>query len=514
MWLPTDMEPLMISGNDLSIEQAYRVAHYHHPIKLSQEAANKMAASRNMVVRYLTEGHSVYGVTTGFGRFSDVLIPQDKRQELQINLLRSHAAGVGEPFSPEIVRGMMLLRANALAKGYSGIRTQVITLLIEMLNRNVVPVIPQQGSVGASGDLAPLAHLALVLIGEGWATVGHSQEVLPGDQALRRAGLEPVVLEAKEGLALINGTQAMSSLGVDAIMQAQFLALWADAAASLSMEALRAIPMAFHPLVAQMRPHPGQGIVQRHLLTMLEGSRLVTNPGELRMQDAYSLRATPQVHGACLDALEHIRQVVRREINSATDNPLLFPEVDMVISAGNFHGEPLALALDYLAIASAEWASISERRIERMVNPALSGLPPFLTREGGIYSGLMLAQYTAASLVSENKVWAHPSSVDSIPTSANQEDHVSMGTTAGRKAHTIIHNLRYVLSIELMSAAQACDLLGPEKMAAKTHQVYAWVRELVPPLEVDRPLAPDIALIAESLLDPDTVSWLEHLLMA
>ena len=503
----------MISGNDLSIEQTYRVAHGHHPIKLSSEAATKMAASRRMVVRYLAEGHSVYGVTTGFGRFSDVLIPEDKRKELQVNLLRSHAAGVGEPFAEEIVRGMMLLRANALAKGYSGIRTEVVNLLLEMLNRNVIPLIPSQGSVGASGDLAPLAHLSLVLIGEGSAKVGRSQDILPGQAALHRAGLEPVVLEAKEGLALINGTQAMASLGVDAVMQARFLGMWADVAASLSMEALRAIPMAFHPLVAKVRSHPGQKRVQRHLLTMLEGSQLVTSPGELRMQDAYSLRATPQVHGACLDSLEHIQEVIGREINSATDNPLLFPEADMIISAGNFHGEPLALVLDYLAIASAEWASISERRIERMVNPALSGLPPFLTRQGGLYSGLMLAQYTAASLVSENKVWAHPSSVDSIPTSANQEDHVSMGTTAGRKAHTVINNLRYVLSIELLCAAQGCDLLGPEKMAARTHRVYLWIRELVPALEADRPLAPDIECIAGSLLKGDRVSWLENLLM-
>ncbi|PSR30910.1 MAG: histidine ammonia-lyase [Sulfobacillus benefaciens] len=509
------MEPLtMISGNNLSIEQAYRVSRYHDPVTLSPEAASKMAASRRMVTRYLAEGKSVYGVTTGFGRFSDVLIPQDQRQELQVNLLRSHAAGVGEPFADEIVRGMMLLRANALAKGYSGIRTDVLVLLTEMLNRNVTPVIPSQGSVGASGDLAPLAHLALVLIGEGWARVGSSQEKLSGRAALSRAGLEPVVLEAKEGLALINGTQAMGSLGVDATMQAQFLGIWADAAASLSMEALRAIPMAFHPLVASVRSHPGQQAVQQHLLTMLNGSQLVTNPGELRMQDAYSLRTTPQVHGACLDGLDHVKQVISREINSVTDNPLLFPDADLVISAGNFHGEPLALVLDYLAIISAEWASISERRVERMVNPALSGLPPFLTRQGGIYSGLMLAQYTAASLVSENKVWAHPASVDSIPTSANQEDHVSMGTTAGRKAHTVLNNLRYVLSIELLCAAQACDLLGPEKMAPRTHEVYLWIRDLVPPLEADRPLSPDIERIAGDMLRPDTMNWLEHLLMA
>ncbi|WP_028961930.1 histidine ammonia-lyase [Sulfobacillus thermosulfidooxidans] len=507
------METVILTGDDLDIEQAYHVAHDHYPVALSEEAANKMAASRAMVTRYLAEGKSVYGVTTGFGRFSDVLIPEDKRQELQINLLRSHSAGVGEPFGEEIVRGMMVLRANALAKGYSGIRESVVRLLIDMLNRGVVPVIPSQGSVGASGDLAPLAHLALVLIGEGWAQV-HGGPKIPGGQALKSVGLEPVILEAKEGLGLINGTQAMGSLGVSASTQAKFLGLWADVAASLSIEALRGIPMAFHPQVALVRPHPGQRIVQQHLRTMLEGSHLVTEPGELRMQDAYSLRATPQVHGACLDALGHVQEVLSREINSATDNPLLFPEEELVISAGNFHGEPLALVLDYLAILAAEWANISERRIERMVNPALSGLPPFLTRHGGVFSGLMLAQYTAASLVSENKVWAHPSSVDSIPTSANQEDHVSMGTTAGRKALMVVNNLRYVLSIELLCGAQACDLLGPEHMAPRTHAVYQWIRQLVPPLEADRPLAPDIERIAEALLVSDTINWLENLLMA
>lgn len=498
------------------MEQAYYVAHDrdHYVVALSREAAAKMAASRLMVVRYLAEGKSAYGVTTGFGRFSDVLIPENKRKDLQVNLLRSHASGVGEPFPAAVVRGMMLLRVNALAKGYSGIRPEVVNLLIAMLNRGVTPIIPSQGSVGASGDLAPLAHLALVLIGEGWAKVGDNPQRLVGQEALAQVGLAPTVLEAKEGLALINGTQAMGALGVSASMEAKYLGLWADAAAALSMEALRGIPVAFHPLVAEIRPHPGQRQVQNHLRRMLEGSRLVTAPGSLRMQDAYSLRATPQVHGACLDGLDHVAEVIRREINSVTDNPLLFPEEDLVISAGNFHGEPLALALDYLAILTAEWANISERRIERMVNPALSGLPPFLTRQGGIYSGMMVAQYTAASLVSENKVWAHPSSVDSIPTSANQEDHVSMGTTAGRKSLMVVQNLRYVLSIELLCGAQACDLLGPDQMAPRTHQIHVWIRDRVPTLEADRPLAPDIEQIADDLLQPKTISWLESLFMA
>ncbi len=506
------MQPVILSGYDLSIEEVYRVALHHIAVAISPEAATQMAASRRMVMRYLDEERSVYGVTTGFGRFSDVVIAPDKRQELQVNLLRSHAAGVGVPFGPEIVRGMLMLRANALIKGYSGVRMEVVALLVEMLNRDVVPVIPSQGSVGASGDLAPLAHLALVLIGEGRAW--HQGREMSGADALREAGLSPVVLEAKEGLALINGTQAMGALAVLASERAQILSLWADAACALSVEGLRGIPMAFHPEVARVRPHPGQLTASAHLRHLLEGSQLVTRPGELRMQDAYSLRTAPQVHGACLDGLQHVRAVLEVEINSATDNPLLFPDIDEAISAGNFHGEPLALVLDYLGIIAAEWASISERRIERMVNPTLSGLPGFLTRQGGLYSGLMLAQYTAASLVSENKVWAHPSSVDSIPTSANQEDHVSMGTTAGRKSLTIVANLQKVLTIELICGAQAADLLGPEKLAPGTRKIYEWVRERVPGLEEDRPPSPDIETLAAAMLEPGVAGWLEALLIA
>lgn len=506
------MPTVIFSGEGLTIRQAYDTAENHRPVALSPEAAIHMAASRRMVMRYLNEERNVYGVTTGFGRFSDVVIPAEQRQALQVNLLRSHAAGVGAPFSPAVVRGMMLLRANALAKGYSGVRTEVVQLLVDMLNHDVLPVIPSQGSVGASGDLAPLAHLALVLIGEGQAV--HGGRVQPGAAALSGAGLAPVVLEAKEGLALINGTQAMGALAVLAGQQAQWLADWADAAAALSVDVLRGIPMAFHPAVARVRPHPGQATVQDHLRRMLAGSQLTTDPGQLRVQDAYSLRATPQVHGAARDGLSHILDVVSVELNSATDNPLLFPEEGEVISAGNFHGEPLALVLDYLGIVAAEWASISERRIERMVNPSLSGLPAFLTRNGGLHSGLMLAQYTAASLVSENKVWAHPSSVDSIPTSANQEDHVSMGTTAGRKALTIVGNLQRVLAIELIAGAQAADLLGPTLLAPRTRQVYDWVRQTVSTLDTDRPPSVDIEALASAMLDSSGLGLLEILFAA
>ncbi|POB09991.1 histidine ammonia-lyase [Sulfobacillus sp. hq2] len=492
------MPHVTLSGEGLTIAQTYAIAKHYDPVELDPEAAMNMAASRHMVVRYLDEERTVYGVTTGFGRFSEVVIPADKRQTLQVNLLRSHSAGVGTPFSETVVRGMMALRANALAKGYSGVRPVVVEQLVNLLNKNVVPVIPSQGSVGASGDLAPLAHLALVLIGEGMAT--YQGQVLPGAKALERAGLTPLVLEAKEGLALINGTQAMGAMGVLAVHEATGLADWADAAAALSIDVLRGIPLAFHPAVARVRPHPGQALVQQHLRDLLHGSQLTTSPGQLRVQDAYSLRTTPQVHGAAREGLAHIADVVTAELNSATDNPLLFADEDMVISAGNFHGEPLALVLDYLGIVAAEWASISERRIERMVNPTLSGLPAFLTTHGGLHSGLMLAQYTAASLVSENKVWAHPSSVDSIPTSANQEDHVSMGTTSARKSLTIVGNLRYVLAIELLAGAQAADLIGPTLLAPATRKVYEWVRTMVPTLEDDRSPAPDIEVVAAAML--------------
>lgn len=500
------MKPCLITGEELSIADVYDVAVQHRPVELAREVAEKLAASRFMVTRYLDEERVVYGVTTGFGRFSDRVIAPEDRRRLQVNLLRSHAAAVGDPYPEPVVRAMMLLRANALAKGYSGVRPVVVERLVDLLNRGVVPVIPSQGSVGASGDLAPLAHLALVLIGEGEAFVNGMRYT--GGDALRQVGLSPLVLEAKEGLALINGTQAMTALGALAVEQAGWLADWADVAAALTFEVLRGIPEAFDPAVFAVRPHPGAITSAAHLRRLLEGSRLTTRPGELRVQDAYALRCIPQVHGAGRDGLEHVRQVVERECNSATDNPLFFPDTGAVISAGNFHGQPVAVVLDYLAIVLAEWANISERRTERLVNPALSGLPPFLVRHGGLNSGLMVAQYTAASLVSENKVWAHPSSVDSIPTSANQEDHVSMGTTAARKAHLVLNNLRRVLAIELLCGAQAADLTGPELLSPHGRATYAFVRRRVPFWEDDRVLAPDIERLAEALIAPE---GLEHL---
>ncbi|PSR31621.1 MAG: histidine ammonia-lyase [Sulfobacillus benefaciens] len=499
-----------VDGQTLTPKTVYQVAVDNLPVILSSEVAHSMAASRRMVERYLDEERIVYGITTGFGRFSDVVIPDDLRQLLQLNLLRSHAAGVGSPFDPSIARAMVLLRANALAKGYSGIRIEVVETLLAMLNRGVTPIIPSQGSVGASGDLAPLAHLALVLVGEGQAWFDGAQ--MSAVEALSRAGLAPLVLQAKEGLALINGTQAMGAMGALAVYQAELLADWADILGSLTTEVLRGIPMAFSEAVARVRPHPGIAVCAENLRRLTDGSRLTTLPGELRVQDAYSIRCMPQVHGASRDGLRHVAEVVTREINSATDNPLLFEDLDLAISAGNFHGQPIALVLDYLAIILAEWASISERRIERMVNPALSGLPAFLVAQGGINSGLMLAQYTAASLVSENKVLAHPSSVDSIPTSANQEDHVSMGTTAGRKALQVLENLQTVLAIEAICGAQAADLLGPHLLSPRGKQVYDFVRQRVLPWEHDRILAPDIAVMKESLGTAQARALVESLL--
>ncbi|MHB1610616.1 MAG: histidine ammonia-lyase [Sulfobacillus sp.] len=485
-----DHRPWPLDGHTLTAHTVYQVAVHHQPVTIAPEVAHHMAASRHMVERYLAEERIVYGVTTGFGRFSDVVIPENSRQILQLNLLRSHAAGVGVPFDPAISRAMLLLRANALAKGYSGVRLEVVDTLLAMLNRDVTPVIPCQGSVGASGDLAPLAHLALVLVGEGEAWFAGQR--MPGKKALELSGISPIRLEAKEGLALINGTQAMTAMGALAVHRAGVLADWADILGAVSTEVLRGIPAAFSEAVALVRPHPGMAKSARNLRHLLQGSQLTTNPGELRVQDAYSIRCMPQVHGASREGLGHITDVVTREMNSATDNPLLFDALDMAISAGNFHGQPVALVLDYLAIVLAEWANISERRIERMVNPALSGLPAFLVAQGGLNSGLMLAQYTAASLVSENKVLAHPSSVDSIPTSANQEDHVSMGTTAGRKALQIMENLVAVLAIEAICAAQAADLLGPQLLSPRSKRVYDFVRETVAPWETDRVLATDI----------------------
>lgn len=484
---------VVLDGRSLTLAAIEAVARHGAPARLDPGARRRMEASRSRVERAVAAGEIIYGVTTGFGKLADVAIGPGEAQRLQENLLRSHAAGVGPPLPAEVVRAMMLLRANALARGFSGVRPVVVERLLDLLNRRVHPVIPSRGSLGASGDLAPLAHLALVLVGRGEAEAGG--ERLPGREALARAGLEPLALEAKEGLALINGTQAMTALGALAVRDGLYLALVADLAGAMTLQALRGIPEAFDERIHALRPHTGQRAAAAHLRRLLAGSRLATRAGELRVQDAYSLRCMPQVHGAVRDALVHAAGVLAVEANSVTDNPLVFPDGD-VLSGGNFHGEPVALVLDYAAAALAELGSIAERRIERLVNPQLSGLPPFLTRDGGLHSGLMLAQYTAAALVSENKGLAFPASVDSIPSSANQEDHVSMGMTSALKLRRVVGHVRYVLAIELLCAAQALEFAGPEGLSPACAAAYRAVRQVVPPLTGDRELAPDIERLA------------------
>jgi histidine ammonia-lyase len=478
-----------VDGLSLTLEHVEAVAR-GGSARLAAAARARVERSRAMVDAIVAEGRPVYAISTGVGRLCTVTIPPEDVQELQHNIVRSHAAGVGAPLDEASVRAMMVLRANALAAGYSGVRPVVIEQLLEMLARGVHPIVPEQGSLGASGDLAPLAHLALTLIGEGEATLRGTRRA--GADALARAGLAPLALQAKEGIALINGTQFMAALGTLFLLAAERLAELADVAGALTLEALGGTDRAFHPLLQAARPHPGQRASAERIRRALEGSARVAGDDYARIQDAYSLRCMPQVHGAVRHALAHLREILSIEINSATDNPLIFPDEGEVISGGNFHGQPLACALDYAAIAVAGLASISERRTERLVNPQLSGLPAFLTEEGGLNSGYMLAQYTAAALVSENKVLAHPASVDSIPSSANQEDHVSMGAHAARKATAILRNAEYVLAIELNVACQAVEF-GQGRLGRDTAAVYGAVRALVPPLRSDRSLSPDFA---------------------
>lgn len=459
-----------------------------------------MAKSRGVVDRLSVEGRSVYGVTTGFGKFADRAIPREALTLLQHNLIVSHSVGVGAPLPAETVRAMMILRAASLARGYSGIRPGTVQTLLDLLNAGIVPHVPARGSVGASGDLAPLAHLALVLIGLGQAYV--DGELVPGGDALASAGIAPVSLEAKEGLALINGTQLMTAIGVLLVTDAWNVLEVADVAGSLSLEAFRGTDRAFDARVHDVRPHRGQVEAAAHLRRLTAGSEVMASHRNdvHRVQDPYSLRCMPQVHGASRDALAYVQGVVETEINSVTDNPLIFGSDD-VISCGNFHGQPLALALDFAAIALSEIANISERRIEAMLDPHLSELPPFLTVRGGVDSGLMVSQYTAAALVSENKVLSHPASVDSIPTSANQEDHVSMGATAGLKALDVLRNVETVLAIELLCGAAGLDFRRPLRTSAPLEAVYALIRSEVPPLESDRVLYPDIEVMVGMVRD-------------
>lgn len=497
-----------IDGEGLTLEQVERVANDPSvEVAVAPAAEERIRRSRAVVERALAEGRVVYGLTTGFGRLAETVIPQDRVEELQLNLIRSHACGVGPGMARAEVRAITLLRANVLAKGFSGVRPEVVHALVGLLNRGVHPVIPEQGSVGASGDLAPLSHLALVLIGEGEAE--YRGEVLPGAEALRRAGLQPLRLQAKEGLALNNGTQAMAGIGALLWRGAQRVVDAADVAGAMSLEALRGTPDAFHPAIMRARPHPGQMASAERLRALLEGSEIRESHrfDDPRVQDAYALRCMPQVHGAARNALAYIGQVLETEANSATDNPLIFPdegEDGLVVSGGNFHGQPIAQVLDLLAIALTDLASISERRTERLVNPDLSGdLPAFLTDDPGVCSGFMIAQITAAALVNECKTLSHPASVDSIPTGANKEDHVSMGMASARKARQVLRNVEIVLGIELLCAAQGLEHRKPLRPGRGVEQAYLALRERIGALSADRVLAPDLeaagAMVREGL---------------
>lgn len=485
------MENILITGHTLTLEELAAVCRENAPVALSPEAKQRILESRQVVDMLVDEAAVVYGITTGFGKFSDVTITQDECKQLQRNLIVTHAVGAGDPFPRDVARGIMLLRVNNLAKGFSGTRLELVETLVAMLNRGVTPVIPQKGSLGASGDLAPLSHMVLPMLGLGQAE--YEGEVLPGDVAMARAGIPTVELVAKEGLALINGTQAMTSVGALAVYDAIRLMKTADIAAAMSFEANRGVEDALDPRVHAVRPHDGQMKTAANLRNLLLGSGNVTCQGEVRVQDGYSLRCVPQVHGASQDAINYVKSKVEIEMNAVTDNPIIFKETMEGISGGNFHGQPMALAFDFLGIALSELANISERRLERLVNPNIGNFPAFLVKKGGLNSGFMIVQYSAAALVSENKVLAHPASVDSIPSSAGQEDHVSMGTIAARKAAEILGNVRRVLAMELMCACQAVDLLGgQEKLGKGTASAYQAIRAVCDTLEDDRPLYEDI----------------------
>ena len=514
------MKALHINGRDLTLEAVQEVAVEHRPVLLDPDAREAVDRARAVVDELVAEDRISYAITTGVGKLADVRIAGDQIRELQVNLVRSHAGGIGEPLSAAETRAMMLLRANSLSKGHSGVRGAVIDTICEMLNRGVTPMVPSQGSVGASGDLAPLAHLALALIGEGECREEKGTRV-PAADAMRRAQIKPLVLEAKEAVSLINGTQAMLAVGILALLAGEILADTADVIGALSLDALRGTDVAFDERIHQARPHPGQLRTAANLRKMLEGSSLRDSHRDCnRVQDAYSLRCMPQVHGAVRDTLVHCREVMEVEVNSAVDNPLVFmksgaghvgadapvrpaerssatSEAD-VISGGNFHGQPLAFVLDFLGIALSALAGISERRLERLVNPALNeGLPPFLASGAGLNSGFMMAQVAAASLVSENKVLAHPASVDSITTSGNKEDYVSMGMTAALKLKRIVENSRNAMAIEAMAAAQALDFLAPIKTSKRGQMAHAAIRSVCASMEKDRVMYQDFARIAD-----------------
>ncbi|MFJ7826082.1 histidine ammonia-lyase [Psychrobacillus sp. NPDC096623] len=482
---------ISLKGNGLTLEHMRAILYQDEQIIIDDCAKENVVKSRKVVERIVEEGHTVYGINTGFGKFSDVNINESDVHALQLHLIRSHACGIGEPFEEIVSRAMVVLRLNALLKGFSGIRLEVLERLTYMVNHHIHPVIPQQGSLGASGDLAPLSHLALVLIGEGFAWDGNNQ--IPAHLVWEKHNLTPIVLEAKEGLALINGTQAMTAQGVINWLESETLAYQSEWIAAMTMEALYGITDAFHPAIHEARGYPEQVEVAKRMLTWLKGSQLVTKQGEKRVQDAYSIRCIPQIHGASWQVLAYAKEKLEIEMNAATDNPLIVEDGEVIISGGNFHGQPIAFAMDFLKIAMAELANVSERRIERLVNPQLNeGLPPFLSPQPGLQSGAMILQYAAASLVSENKTFAHPASVDSIPSSANQEDHVSMGTIGARHAYQIIQNARRVIAIEAICAVQGVQYRGNALISPALQKKWQEIRAIVPPIVEDRIFSIDI----------------------
>lgn len=500
-----------IDGYSLTIEDVVAVARYGAKVEIDEKCLPKVKEAREFVENAIANKQPIYGINTGFGLFSEVAISDEELEELQKKLIYSDVCGVGRPFDTEIVRVMLLLRANAVCKGYSGVVIPTIQVMVDMLNKGVHPIVPEKGSVGSSGDLCPLAHMVLVMMGEGEAE--YEGVRMSGAEAMEKAGITPIVLKAKEGLALINGTQAMMGNAVLAVWDAMVIEKAADITGALSLEALTGIVNAFDHRLHEARPHQGQINAAANILKLVEGSQLTTTQGEKRMQDAYSLRCIPQVHGASRPAIEYVKSVIEIEINSATDNPLiLLGEDGNVYSGGNFHGQPVAIAMDTLAIAVAEYANISERRIERLVNPSLSnGLPAFLVANGGLNCGFMIPQYAAAALVSENKILAHPASVDSIPTSANQEDHVSMGTIAARKARQIVQHVQAVLGIELMAAAQGVDFRGGKEMLGKGSKVaYELLRSEVAYLDEDRVMCYDQESAANMIADGRLVNLVEE----
>ncbi len=489
------MITVTLDGNHLTLEEVFEVAEGKARVRIAPAAAKGMKRSRDFVEKALQEGEKIYGVTTGFGLLSDKLIDLSQIEDLQRNLIRSHSVGVGPVFDEPTTRAIMVLRANVIAKGYSGVRLEVLKCLVEMINRGIHPLVPEQGSVGASGDLAPLAHLASVLMGEGEAVF--QGKVMPGRKAMEKAGIPVLTLKAKEGLSLVNGTQVMTAVGLLSLLRAERLCKIADIVGACTLDALKGSLTAFDPDIQRVRPFSGQLAVSKNFQKLGQKDEIVESHRFCsKIQDAYSLRCIPQVHGAVRDALAFVRQTLEIEVNSATDNPLIFADQGKILNCGNFHGEPIAFALDLLGIVVSELGGISERRIEKLINPALSGLPPFLTTEGGLHSGLMMVQVSAAALASENKVLAHPASVDSIPTSADKEDHVSMGVTAARKGRDIVRNVEYILAMELLCATQGLEFQLPSSARnSGSRRLTVLSGRKFPPITGDRRFSDDIRKI-------------------